>query len=193
MCPPCRRGRRAGRRREARPPRATRAELVAVDYEPRDPVTDVAAAVRSQAPQLWPEAPGNIALDWHGFGGPMGDMGAPRSKPVFAGAAHVARVRLVNQRIVMAPMEPRGALARYDARERPLSSCPAPRRAPLCCGRTWRSAWGCRRSASASSAAMSAAPSACARPAIRNIRRCSSRRSGPAVRCAGWRAAPRGF
>src|SRR5207248_5924054 len=35
---------------------------------------------------------------------------------IFAGAAHVAHVRLVNQRIVMAPMEPRGALAEYDAR-----------------------------------------------------------------------------
>src|SRR5438874_6325751 len=33
---------------------------------------------------------------------------------LFAGAAHVARVRLVNQRVVMAPMEPRGALAEYD-------------------------------------------------------------------------------
>src|SRR5689334_3119098 len=86
------------------------AELVAVDYEPRDPVTDVADAVRSQAPQLWRQAPGNIALDWHGFDG------AERAsvEAAFATAAHVARVRLVNQRIVMAPMEPRGALARYD-------------------------------------------------------------------------------
>src|SRR5215213_7588783 len=51
------------------------AELVAVDYEPRDPVTDVAAAVLPEAPQLWSEAPGNVALDWHGFGGPMDDTG----------------------------------------------------------------------------------------------------------------------
>ena len=86
------------------------AELVAVDYEARDPVTDVAAAVRSEAPLLWPEAPGNIALDWHGFGGTE----RATVDAAFAGAAHVARVRLVNQRIVMAPMEPRGALARYD-------------------------------------------------------------------------------
>ncbi|HEX2150908.1 MAG TPA: molybdopterin cofactor-binding domain-containing protein, partial [Stellaceae bacterium] len=86
------------------------AELVAVDYEPRDPVTDVAAAALPQAPQLWPEAPGNIALDWPGFGGTERASVAA----VFGAAAHVARVRLVNQRIVMAPMEPRGALARYD-------------------------------------------------------------------------------
>ena len=74
-------------------------------------VTDVAAAVRSHAPQLWPEAPGNIALDSRGFGGTDATRAAVGT---FAGAAHVARVRLVNQRIVMAPMEPRGALARYD-------------------------------------------------------------------------------
>ena len=96
------------------------AELIAVDYEPRDPVTDVAAAVRSEMPLLWPEAPGNIALDWHGFGG------ADRATvdAAFAGAAYVARVRLVNQRIVMAPMEPRGALARYDPEtDRFILSC----------------------------------------------------------------------
>ncbi|MGD9615912.1 MAG: xanthine dehydrogenase family protein molybdopterin-binding subunit [Alphaproteobacteria bacterium] len=96
------------------------AELVAVDYQPRDPVTDVAAAVLPQASQLWPEAPGNIALDWDGFGGT--DRAAVA--PVFAEAAFVARVRLVNQRIVMAPMEPRGALARYDAKSgRYILSC----------------------------------------------------------------------
>jgi carbon-monoxide dehydrogenase large subunit len=87
------------------------AELVAIDYEPRDPVTDVAAAALPDAPLLWTDAPGNIALDWHGLGGTEREAIAP----VFAVAAHVARVRLVNQRIVMAPLEPRGALARHDA------------------------------------------------------------------------------
>jgi carbon-monoxide dehydrogenase large subunit len=87
------------------------AELVAVDYEPSAPVTDTAAAVAAGAPQVWPEAAGNVALDWPGLGG----QSRHEIEQVFAGAAHVARVRLVNQRIVMAPMEPRGALARYDA------------------------------------------------------------------------------
>ncbi len=88
------------------------AELVATDYEPRDPVTDVARAVAPNAPQIWPEAPGNIALDWPGFPRMTNRDELAR---IFAGAAHVARLRLVNQRIVMAPMEPRGALAEYDA------------------------------------------------------------------------------
>jgi carbon-monoxide dehydrogenase large subunit len=45
------------------------AELVAVDYDPRQPVVDVTAAALPQAPQIWPEAPGNVALDWPGFAG----------------------------------------------------------------------------------------------------------------------------
>ena len=89
------------------------AERVAVDYRPRDPVTDVALAGLPQAPQIWPAAPGNLALDWHGFAG--ADADRQERELIFAGAAHVARVHLVNQRIIMAPMEPRAALARYDA------------------------------------------------------------------------------
>ena len=42
------------------------AELVAVDYEELTPVTDLRAAIRPDAPQLWPEAPGNIVVDWPG-------------------------------------------------------------------------------------------------------------------------------
>src|SRR3954453_21781160 len=96
------------------------AELVAVDYEARDPVTDVAMAALPEAPLLWPEAPGNIALDWHVFGGTE----RATVDAAFAAAAHVARVRLVNQRIVMAPMEPRGALARYEGESgRYILSC----------------------------------------------------------------------
>jgi carbon-monoxide dehydrogenase large subunit len=89
------------------------AELVAVDYAPRDAVSDVTRAAQPGAPLLWPEAPGNLAVDWH----PYGAKAEERAElgRIFAGAAHVARVRLVNQRIVMAPLEPRGALALYDA------------------------------------------------------------------------------
>ncbi len=89
------------------------AELVAVDYASRDAVTDIARAAEPGAPQIWPEAPGNLAVDWHPYGAQPEERDA--LDRIFAGAAHVARVRLVNQRIVMAPMEPRGALAGYDA------------------------------------------------------------------------------
>jgi carbon-monoxide dehydrogenase large subunit len=90
------------------------AELVLVEYEALEPVTDVRDAVRREAPQLWPEAPGNVALDWPG---PVPDDGT-KGRAVdaaIANAAHVARVTEVNQRIAVASMEPRGAGASYDA------------------------------------------------------------------------------
>ncbi len=89
------------------------AELVAVDYEPLPAVTDVRAARAPSAPQLWPDAPGNVALDWPG---PVVDDGsnAREIERIFAGAAHVARVTAVNQRLVVASMEPRGATGTYD-------------------------------------------------------------------------------
>ena len=88
------------------------AELVDIDYASREAVTDLARASLPAAPQLWPEAPGNIAADWRPY--PAGADGRAELDRIFAGAAHVARVRLVNQRIVMAPLEPRGAPAEYD-------------------------------------------------------------------------------
>ena len=90
------------------------AELVFVDYEPLSPVTDVAKAVAPDAPQLWPDAPANVALDWPG---PVADDGqiAREVEAAIASAAHVARVTEVNQRIVVASMEPRGASAAYDS------------------------------------------------------------------------------
>src|SRR5258708_9254110 len=39
------------------------AELVEVGYEELQPRIDLHSAARSGAPQLWPEAPGNLALD----------------------------------------------------------------------------------------------------------------------------------
>ena len=76
-------------------------------------VADVRAALEAGAPQLWPEAPGNLAIDWPG---PVADDGsnAREIERIFSGAAHVARVSVVNQRLVVASMEPRGATARYD-------------------------------------------------------------------------------
>ena len=43
------------------------AELVMVDYEIRDAVVDLREAIKPGAPQIWPDAPRNIALDWPGL------------------------------------------------------------------------------------------------------------------------------
>jgi len=90
------------------------AELVTVEYEERTPAVDLREAVREGAPQVWPEAPGNIAVDWPG---PAADpeANAKEVDGIIASAAHVARVALAHQRIMVQSMEPRGASASYDA------------------------------------------------------------------------------
>ncbi|MFL9827564.1 xanthine dehydrogenase family protein molybdopterin-binding subunit [Rhodoplanes sp. SY1] len=90
------------------------ADLVVVDYAERPAVVDVQRAAMRGAPQLWPEAPGNLALDWQfPTAAEGGDPAAVDA--AIAAAAHVARVGHVNQRIMVASMEPRGATASYDA------------------------------------------------------------------------------
>jgi carbon-monoxide dehydrogenase large subunit len=70
-------------------------------------VSDVTRALSKDAPQLWPEAAGNIALDWE-----EGDAAAVDA--AFARAAHVERVRLLDTRLAPSAMEPRAALATYE-------------------------------------------------------------------------------
>ena len=48
-------------------------------------------AVKPGAPQLWPEAPGNIAVDWPGLANDP-DANAQEVERIIAGAKHVARV-----------------------------------------------------------------------------------------------------
>ncbi len=83
------------------------AELVSVDYEELPAVTDAAQALQPGAPQIWPEAPGNLVVDWE-----LGDRAA--TEAAFARAHHVTRLRLVNNRLVANPMEPRMAIGEYD-------------------------------------------------------------------------------
>ena len=89
-------------------------EQVAVDYEALDPVTEVRAGAAFGAPQLWPDAPGNIGFDWTAPPDPDGKKQAAIDR-AFAEAAHVVKVDLVNQRLVVASLEPRSASASYDA------------------------------------------------------------------------------
>ena len=83
------------------------AELIAVDYEALPAVTGTKAAVELGAPAVWDEAPGNVAFDWE-----LGDKAA--TDKAFSRAAHVAALDLVNQRIVVNSIEPRGVIGEYD-------------------------------------------------------------------------------
>ena len=84
------------------------AELIEIDYQVLPAVTDPARALEEGAPQLWADAPGNLCFDWE-----RGNLAA--TDAAFAKAHHVTRIDLVNNRIVVNSMEPRGAIAQYDA------------------------------------------------------------------------------
>ncbi|MDA9431704.1 xanthine dehydrogenase family protein molybdopterin-binding subunit [Bradyrhizobium sp. CCBAU 51627] len=86
------------------------AEAVVVDYEELPAVADVHAAIKSGAPQLHPEAPGNQVYDWV-----IGDEGA--TDAAFAKAANVVKLDVTNNRLAPNAMEPRAAIADYDAAE----------------------------------------------------------------------------
>lgn len=83
------------------------AEAVVVDYEPLAPAVAVADAVGSGAPLIWPEASDNIAFQFN-----RGDIGPVEA--AIAGAAHVVECELVNNRVVAASLETRGALGEFD-------------------------------------------------------------------------------
>ena len=89
------------------------AELVEVEYDELQPVVGPRKAIAADAPQLWDEAPSNTAIDWPG---PIddGDNDAEVAKTI-ASAPQVARVLLINQRLVVASMEPRGATADFSS------------------------------------------------------------------------------
>src|SRR5882672_650525 len=83
------------------------AEAVELDIEELSAVTRPAEALKDGAPQIHAEAPGNLALDFH-----YGD--AEAVKKAFAQAAHVTRLEIVSNRIIVNPMEPRSAIGSYD-------------------------------------------------------------------------------
>ena len=87
---------------------ADAAEAVMVDIESLPAVVDARAAFEPGAPQLYDDVPGNVGLDFH-----FGDQA--KVAEAFAAAAHVTKLRIVSNRIVVNPMEPRSVLTQYDA------------------------------------------------------------------------------
>jgi carbon-monoxide dehydrogenase large subunit len=86
------------------------AEAIAVDYAVLPSATDLATAHLPGAPAVWDEASGNIAFDWE-----AGD--AAKAEELIRTAAHVTRLTVVNNRVVVASMEGRAAAASYDSAE----------------------------------------------------------------------------
>ncbi len=83
------------------------AERVEVSYRPLPAVVDAQAAMESGAPLLWDIAPGNVAYRFQ-----KGDRATVDA--AFAQAAHVVEVELINNRLTVAPIETRGAIAMVE-------------------------------------------------------------------------------
>jgi aerobic carbon-monoxide dehydrogenase large subunit len=86
------------------------AETVFVDIDPLPAVTTASAAAAPGAPLVHDDVPGNVILDFHH--GPTEQVTA-----AFAAAAHVTKLALRNNRVVVCPMEPRSAIGEYNTTE----------------------------------------------------------------------------
>jgi carbon-monoxide dehydrogenase large subunit len=84
------------------------AEAIEADYDPLPSITDLGTAMDAGANLVWPDVKHNLAFDWE-----IGDKTATEAE--FAKAAHITRLTIVNNRIVVNSMEARAALADFDS------------------------------------------------------------------------------
>jgi aerobic carbon-monoxide dehydrogenase large subunit len=93
----------------AETPRQARdaAEAILVDYDTLPSATDLATAMDAGVSAVWPEVARNLAFDWE-----IGDKAATDAE--FAKAAHVTKLTIVNNRIIVNSIEARAAIADYD-------------------------------------------------------------------------------
>ncbi|MBL4690122.1 MAG: xanthine dehydrogenase family protein molybdopterin-binding subunit [Rhodospirillales bacterium] len=83
-------------------------ELIEVDYEVLDAVTDPVRALAPGAQQLWDDIAGNLCLDFE-----LGDQEG--TEQAMRDADHVITLDLENNRVTAVPIEPRGCVGSYDA------------------------------------------------------------------------------
>ena len=111
------------------------ADKIVVDYEPLTPVTDARAAGDAGRAAALAGSAGNIGFDWTAPADPDGKKQAALDR-AFKEAAHVVRVELVNQRLVVASLEPRTATRELTMPPASSSPCASARKAsPACAGR----------------------------------------------------------
>ena len=82
-------------------------EQVEVSYSPLPVVTDVGMAMSGNAPRVWDARLDNVCLNFE-----RGDRES--TDKAFEAAYRVVDLRLVNNRVIPTPLEPRGALGVYD-------------------------------------------------------------------------------
>src|SRR5579864_4669683 len=88
-------------------------DLVEVDYEPIQAVTDPEKAIAPGAPAVHPEWPDNVAFTYHQEGGDP--------EKAFQQAEVVVKQRITSQRLIPTAMETRGVVAEYRGAEKNLT------------------------------------------------------------------------
>ena len=83
------------------------AEAICVNWEKLPHVIGAIAALKSGAPAVWPQCPGNVVFDVA-----LGDEGA--TARAFAEAKKVVSLTIANQRLVANYLDTRGVVAEYD-------------------------------------------------------------------------------
>ncbi|MEO1017458.1 MAG: xanthine dehydrogenase family protein molybdopterin-binding subunit [Pseudomonadota bacterium] len=79
------------------------AEAIIVETNALDGVSQPEAALQPGSPKIHDDLPHNLCLDWQ-----FGDAAAVEQ--AFGKAAHVTKMRIINNRVVVASMEPRGLI-----------------------------------------------------------------------------------
>ncbi len=82
-------------------------EAISVNYKALPHVVETAAAEAADAPRIWEDAPNNLSFYWE-----HGDRAAVDA--AFEMAAHKVELNLVNSRLIVNPIETRGAIGEYD-------------------------------------------------------------------------------
>ncbi len=85
------------------------AELISVEYDSLPVVADTETAGAAGQPLVHDDVPGNLSFDWE-----YGERAAVEA--ALAKAAHVTRLRVINNRLVANAIEPRAAIAEWDAK-----------------------------------------------------------------------------
>jgi carbon-monoxide dehydrogenase large subunit len=83
-------------------------ELIEIEYEPLPAITDTAHALDPDAPVIWPDRGSNLCVHWS-------NGRAAEADAAFEGAHSVARIELVQNRVIGNPMEPRVAIGAWNA------------------------------------------------------------------------------
>ena len=85
-------------------------ELIEVDYEARPHTVGTYESAQPGAPLVHDHIKNNIVFDWE-----MGDRA--KTDAAFAKADKVVKLQIVNNRLVVNSMEPRGAICEYDPKD----------------------------------------------------------------------------